>query len=84
MVKPRIEPDRFEQHGHHIDEWWPGLLHSTWSYFNGRVKVRRERRYNHRDHKGIKAVSYEARFKFGNRTSAGLKVQRLAPRSNHW
>jgi len=40
-----LPADQRVKHGRHIDEFWPGTVHSTWE-FGKRFKIRRERTYS--------------------------------------
>ena len=78
---PRIQPIKTIRHKRHLDEYWPGLIYSTWSL--GNLRIRRERRYSDRYHKDLKSVTWQLWYG-GHSTTSGFRVERRAPYTRNW
>ena len=67
---PRIDPDSVEKDGLHWDYYWPGEVHSVWTF--GFIEIRRERKY-FITKSAEKKVSWQIAFNFGKRRRLGIR-----------
>lgn len=81
-MPPRIDPTKVVKHNHHLDEHWPGVVHSTWTLF-GKLKLRRERTYTEPTNRNLRAVAYQLWLAGGDSTG-GVRIERRSPRTRHW
>lgn len=79
MTRPRIEPTKTVRHGRHLDEFWPGVVHSTWT-LRGFVTIKRERKYNDPSNRNLVKESWQTVVKLGSRAFGTRYERKVRPR----
>jgi hypothetical protein len=69
---PRIKPDNITQHGRHTDYFWPGVIHSVWTWRG--FLLRRERTYADRNHQRLAKTAWQLHYERPRRRG-GLRYE---------